>query len=330
MIHVVYLPACRDLQTNTCMIVRQKNGRSSHPIRGQEQPNSMSPRRKPPFSTDLSGVLPRNDVTGSDLSDLSLPLLDAASLPHFDDSDAYDWNKNAHFSCNGDYEAARTPEDMITGQLMSLSSRTMRATRELEHSGSTALLTVNSPVVNEAFEVANALVRIVNTISPSDPTCTSLQPLAHEDNEKQHTIDYGSVFLALAFHQHVLALFRAICDSIQRSLGSIGPIIEQQQQALHGNSASSAQFVMVLQLVMHMVNRIGRSLRIGNRDTTRAVTITHPQNSAFGLDSARDENTDSQSIVDMAQEIIRGLGDEHGKIKRTIQSLQSCMEDGMC
>jgi hypothetical protein len=32
----------------------------------------------------------------------------------------------------------------------------------------------------------------------------------------------------------------------------------------------------------------------------------------------------------VAQEMIRGQPDEHDKIKRTIQTLQSCMEDGMC
>jgi hypothetical protein len=154
--------------------------------------------------------------------------------------------------------------------------------------------------------------------------------LAHGDNDKQHTTDHGAVFLALAFHQHILALFRAICDSIQRSLGSIGPLSEQEQQALHGNGASSAQFVMVLQLVMHMINRIGRSLRIGSRDTIHAVTVVHPQDLTFGLDSTRDEAISSQSIMDVAQETIRRLPDEHEKIKQTIQELQSCMEEGMC
>lgn len=153
-------------------------------------------------------------------------------MVNFDDSDLYDWNSNPNFATNRDYDArsqeetitARTQEDTLTGQLMSLSARTTSATRELEGTSSTAPLTVNSSVVNEAFEVANALVRIVHSITQSNQAYTSLQPLAREETERQQNTDYGLVFLALAFHQHVLALFMAICHSIQRSIGSIDPL----------------------------------------------------------------------------------------------------------
>lgn len=151
----------------------------------------MSPRRSPPFSTDLSGVLLRNNVTGSDLSNISLLLLNTTSLSYFDDSDAYESKGNSYSSYNCDYETARTPEDIITGQLISLSSRTTRATRELENSGSTMPLRVNSPVVNEAFEAANALVQIINS--------TLLQRLAHEGNERQRLTNHGSVFSSSSF-----------------------------------------------------------------------------------------------------------------------------------
>lgn len=80
---------------------------------------------------------------------------------------------------------------------------------------------------------------------------------------------------------------------------------------------------------MHMINRIGRSLRMGNRDAVHAVTVIRPQDLTFGLHGYSGENNGSQSIIEMAQEMIRGLLDEHDKIKRAIQGLQSCIEDGM-
>jgi len=253
-------------------------------------------------------------------------MLDATML-NFDDGDLFDQNGNPNFTCNGDYDA-RTQEDTLTGQLMSLSTRTTGAIRELEGTGGTTPLTVNSPVVNKAFEAANALIRIVNSTLLSNHAYTSLQPLAREEAERQQNTDYGLVFLVLAVHQHVLALFRAICDSIQRSLGSIGPVSEQQQQALHGNGASSAQFVMVLQLVMHMINRVGRSLRIGSRDAGRSIAVIHPHDLTSGLEG-REEGGGSQSVVDLAREMLRALPNEHDKIKHAIQGLQTCMEESI-
>lgn len=285
--------------------------------------NAVLPRRNTPMNQDLNGLLSGSDVTTSDLGDLTIPLLDAA-MPNFDDSDSYDWN-NPNFTSNGDYDLG-TQEDTLTEQLLSLSIRTTRATRELEGVNHTAPLTVNSSVVNDAFEAVNALIRVINSISLSNHTNLSLQPMARQETERQQSIDYGLTFQTLAFHQNILALFKAIFGSIRRSLGSIGPMSEQQRQALHGNGASSAQFIMVLQLIMHMINRVDRSLRTGSQDTGRSVAAIHSKDSMFGHESLL-EDGGSQCVIDIATRSLRELPDEHNKIRKTIRELQTLVEE---
>ncbi|KAH8711973.1 hypothetical protein GQ44DRAFT_714027 [Phaeosphaeriaceae sp. PMI808] len=200
---------------------------------------------------------------------------------------------------------------------MKLSNRAIGATRELEYAVIPAPLTVNSPVVNEAFEAANALVRIINSIPLADSTYGSSQPLSHE---RQLNSEYSLIFMALASHQHVLALFRAICDSINRSLGSIPQETEPQHQTLHGAGSSSAQFIMVLQLIIHLINRIGRSLRMGNRRST-------DQHMPAFESEGSEESGSLQGVVDSAQVMLRTLPDGHVKLSEIIQGLQVCIED---
>lgn len=128
----------------------------------------------------------------------------------------------------------------------------MGATRELERAITPTPLTVNSPVVSEAFEAANTLVRIINNIVLAGSTDQSSQP-------SSVPTEYGPIFLALASHQHILTLFGALCDSIKRSLSSKLEAIQPEEQTLHAAGSSSAQFIMVLQLIMHLLKRISRS-----------------------------------------------------------------------
>ncbi len=366
---VCYVPPCayslgRPARLTRRVAVRQKNRGASHHLR--RDANATSPMRSMQSSQDLAGVLSRSDVSGSVLSDMTFPLLDIAetTMPGFDDGDRYGWNNNpslssipmalpvpsGHATCSGDGDVgiqeglgdspalsrdeSEGTVDALTGQVMALSTRATRATRQLDRAGSSTPLTVNSPVVNEAFEAANALVRIINSIPLANSTSASSQPLPRDENEPQPTTDYGLVFLALASHQHVLALFRAISDSIQRSLGSMAPGSEQQQQALHGDGASSAQFVMVLQLVMHLINRVGRSLRMGSRNAAGSgadgqvtgIALLHPHELTFGLEGG-EESGGSQCVVDLAQDMLRTLPDEHVNLRQVIQRLQTRMEE---
>ncbi|KAF2122759.1 hypothetical protein BDV96DRAFT_681399 [Lophiotrema nucula] len=285
-------------------------------------------------------------------------------MPDFDSGDPYGWNSNPSFSSipvtlpvsNGEVTWSRdcgvgTQEgpgdspahsrdegkgtvDTLTGQLMALSTQVTRATRQLDCTGSITPLTVNSSVVNEAFEATNTLVRIINSIPLANSTSASSHPLPHDENEPKSNTDCGLIFLVLASHQHVLALFRGICDSIQRSLGSMAPGSEQQQQALHGDGASSAQFVMVLQLVIHLINRVCRTLRIGSRsaagsgadDQATGIALLHPYELTFGLEG-RDESGGSQCVINLAQDMLRTLPDEHVKLRQVIQGLQTRMEE---
>jgi hypothetical protein len=275
-------------------------------------------------------VLSSRDIAGYDLNDLMMPSLDT-TMACIDDGDAYSWNNTSDltFSRDGDDRtqvgsgtSATTSSDegkeTLTARLMKLSNRAVGAARELECAVITTPLTVNSPVVNEAFEAANALVQIVNSIPLADSTYGSSQPLSRE---RKVPIEYSLIFQALAAHQHVLALFRAICDSIKRSLGSILQETELQQQSLHGAGSSSAQFIMVLQLIMHLVNRIGRSLRIGSRRSTDQSMLTSHAEGGEEIGSL-------QGIIDSAQVMLRTLPDEHVELSEVIQKLQVCIEEG--
>lgn len=290
-----------------------------------------------------------------------MPLLDIAetTMPGFDDGDQYGWNNNDSLpsipaalpgpsrDCDirsqedlGDSPALPRNEskgtvDALTGQIMALSTRATHATRQLDRADSSMPLTVNSPVVNEAFETADALVRIIINITLANSTPASSQLLSRDENEPQPTTDYGLVFQALASHQHVLALFRAICDSIQRSLGSMVPGSEQQQQALHSDEASPAQFVMVLQLIMHLTNRLGRGLQLESRNVAGSgangqvtgISLFHPHELTPELE-AGEKSGGSACVVDLAQDMLRKLPDEHIKLRQVIQALQTRMEEG--
>lgn len=307
--------------------MRQRNRRA----KGEDVP---SPRGNTHPSQDLSSVLSSRDVAGYDFNDLIMPPLDT-TIPCIDDSDTYSWNNNSDLTCNRDgdnrtSESSRTSparsrdegKETLTGQLMKLSNRAMGATRELECGVMTMPLTVNSHVVNEAFEAANAFVRIINSIPLADSTYGFSQLWSRDESERQLPTEYSPIFLALASHQHVLALFRAVCDTIKRSLGSIVPGTESQQQTLHGAGSSSAQFIMVLQLIMHLLNRIGRSLQMGNRNNADLHELTFEHEDGG-------ESSSLQGIVDSAQVMLRTLPHEHIKLSEVIQELQTCIEEGI-
>ncbi|KAL3420306.1 hypothetical protein PVAG01_08805 [Phlyctema vagabunda] len=264
---------------------------------------------------------------------MMMPSLDT-TMPCIDDGDVYSWNNNPDLKDNGDGDSWTQPssgtsalgtnpilsqdqgkEETLTEQLMKISNWAMGATRELERAITPTPLTVNSSVVSEAFEAANTLVRIINNILLAGSTDGSPQP-------SSLPTEYSPIFLALASHQYILALFRAFCDSIKRSLGSIFEAIQPDEQALHAAGSSSAQSIMVLQLIMHLLNRISRSLRMRNQKNT------DPHDLTFGIESGAEDRS-SQSIIDSAQVMLRTLPDEHVKLREVIQELQDYIEEGV-
>ncbi|KAB5530406.1 hypothetical protein GE09DRAFT_1252611 [Coniochaeta sp. 2T2.1] len=304
-----------------------------------------------PGGHDLTELFSHNGVLGSDLGDLTgtFPGLDDATnvVGSFDGTDP--WGRHlfsplslggptVNTAAIGDHKLGGThrslstsddedPVEAANAELAALNARAMRATRSLMRPG-TAPLTVNSPLVNEAFEATTALIRIINSIPhisasnlPGDQSVTTT-------TTGQSTMTFGLVFLALASHQHLLGLFRAICDSVERSLESINTEIKQQQRGgLHGEGPSSAQFVMVLQLLMHLIGRMDRSLfnstAIPKGEMTRS-SAEQIMSSYVGGESW--ESQGSQCVFVLAQAIVETLPEEHVKLKRLIQILLTRME----
>ncbi|KAH7086128.1 hypothetical protein FB567DRAFT_63113 [Paraphoma chrysanthemicola] len=322
--HLTPCERCTKADVACVYSLRQKNRRS----KGAD--TAPSPRGTSQLSQDFSSVLSSRDIAGYELNDLMMSSLDT-TMACIDDGDAYSWSDtpDLQFSKDGDDRtrngigaSATTSLDAgketLTAQLMKLSDRAVGAARELECAVITTPLTVNSSVVNEAFEATNTLVRIVNSIPLGNSTHDYSQPLS---SERQVPIEYSLIFQALAAHQHVLALFRAICDSIKRSLGSILQEAELHQQSLHGAGSSSAQFIMVLQLIMHLVNRIGRSLGIGSRRSIDQSMLTSQADGGEEIGSL-------QGIINSAQIMLRTLPDEHVGLSEVIQKLHICIEEG--
>ena len=232
-----------------------------------------------------------------------------------------------------DVEDSKDPIDAPSSQLTSLSQRTMRAMRSLVRPGC-GPLTVSSPEVNEVLENTNTLIRIVQKITAPDRTATTLD---------QSTSDEGLAFLALACHQNLVALFRAICDAILRSF----QCKKEHQQHHHGNRRHSdegptsvAQFVMVLQLLMHLNNRMDRNLFQNNpsmwdrtaSSTGGYVTPVSPNLAdQYTMDSTQSEaaeggSSPTGSLLTLAQDMVGNIPNEHEKLRQVIQKLQTEME----
>lgn len=222
--------------------------------------------------------------------------------------------------------------DTLSGQLMKLSMQATRATIQLKRTGSSTPLTVHSLAVGEALETADTLMRIINSIPLANDTSISSELFLGDENGEQPFIDHGLVFMALASHQHVLALFRAICDSIDRSIESAVARGKQPRGTLHGSGVSSAQFAMVLKLIMHLLKRIGQSLRMERQNDTSQVTdisLSHPYDLTFGLGGIG-SSCGSQRVVDTAQHILRTLPGEHVKLAQVAQGLEIRIDQVLC
>lgn len=326
------------LLTDRVIVVRQRNRRS----RG-ENTDDAPPRGDTRLSQDLSSVLSSSDVAAYDINDLMMPSIDT-TIACLDNGDAYSWIDNSDLTYNRDGDnrtqissasstlaSNPTPpsrgegtKETLAEQLMKLSNRAACATREIECAIISMPLTVNSPVVNEAFEAANALVHIINSIAHEDAATDSSQPSSRDNGEGQPRTNHCLILLALAAHQHILDLFHAVCNSIKSSLGSVVQKNKPQlePQALHGLGSSAAQFIMVLQLIMHLLNRLGRSLRMRNQgDTEQQALVARPEGDG--------EGSSLQSIVDSAQVMLRMLPEEHIKLSKFIQELQASIEEGV-
>jgi hypothetical protein len=228
------------------------------------------------------------------------------------------------------------PTDALAAQLVALSQRATRAVRRLARPGR-APLTVSSREVNEALEDTNTLIRIINSITPAERDANKPDP------EPPSPLDHGLAFSALACHQHLVALFRAICDAIHRCLKDQQQ--QQQQQPQHHllrqrsdvEPSVIAQFVMVLQLLMHLINRMDRSfIRIpswagptpsmsGYISPTPSVA-NHQAIDPIQSDTLSGASAPPSGLLSLVQDIVGAIPNEHVKLRHVIQQLQTEME----
>jgi hypothetical protein len=229
----------------------------------------------------------------------------------------------------------------LFSQLISLSQRAKQGIRRLARPGQTPL-TVSSPEVNEALENTNALIRIMNSIAApmSDPDGdgVNINPIGINSTNTDH----GLAFLALACHQHLVALFRAICDAVCRCLQYREEPRNRQYNSSAIGPSSVAQFIMVLQLLVHLINRIDRSLAASqsqNKTSPSSMSLGAPGNGNNILISAGHHDYDrlmSETATDgssppggllvLVKEIVGTIPNEHEKLRQVIQKLQTEIE----
>ncbi|KAH5139490.1 hypothetical protein HBI56_226420 [Parastagonospora nodorum] len=226
--------------------------------------------------------------------------------------------------------------DALSLQLTSLSQQAAQAVRYLTRSnqGRTPL-TVSSPQVNVALEATNTLTSIISNVTASHRNDDRLDPT---------TTNIGLAFSALASHQQILALFRAICDDIHSCLQSKTVYKHHNRQRSNSGQpcdvgpSSVAQFVMVLQLLMHLINRMDRSLfqnglsiRHDSMSSGYITPVTPGIMSPFTIDPLQTELSSGASspqfgLLVLVQDVVGTVDNEHEKLRQSIQQLQAEME----
>ncbi|KAH7009304.1 uncharacterized protein B0I36DRAFT_369830 [Microdochium trichocladiopsis] len=249
---------------------------------------------------------------------------------------------------DADHEDARS---FLFSQLTAVSQRVMRTARRLARSGTGAgatTLMVSSPEVTEALEDTNTLISTVNDIMNAVATAGR--------DESMTTTDCAELAIsALACHQNLMTLFQAICDAIKGRLQAKKEEREQQQEqqqhAARDNSGvgplNVAQFVMVLQLLMHLISRMGRILEISNTTAEQesqfiapaamldgstmatddyAIDIGPDQSTASSATSAHHSTPRRSGLLEYVQEIVENIPSERERLRRIIQQLQAEMD----
>ncbi|KAH7303658.1 hypothetical protein B0I35DRAFT_177203 [Stachybotrys elegans] len=226
-------------------------------------------------------------------------------------------------------------------QLTGLSLKITRARRRLTGPNAQPP-TVSSPEVTEALEYTNTLTDVFNKIvaaasssdktggiAPSSTTSSSITPAA---------IDNSVILLALASHQHLITLLEAICDAVRRCLDSVSASTDRRDPSQGKVGAFSvAHFVMVLQLLMHLINRIDRSLfqvRQHSAANGAYIITEHGLSSMEGVQNNEVEDSTSQYLVQQPQGslpalavgVVQGLPDQLGRLRKIIQELQTTMD----
>jgi hypothetical protein len=304
-----------------------------------------------PTGSDVTALFSRSGALGTDVDDLASAfsglddraLAVAEAVSNFDGSDPISWDKNLFSPMSlvgstsnivGDQESTTTntngslsppddedPVSTLNHQLTRLNARIMHAIRCIALPGSSPP-TVNSPLVNEAFEATSALIRIISSIPDLHKLNTTGDMVHVSTTAGPSPMASGLVFQVLASHQHLLGLFKAICDSVDRCVEAMIVENKQHQRGLHGEGPSSAQSVMVLQLLMHLISRMDQSLFI----TPASLENDTQELTTYQARTELAETKVSQSIPVIAQVLASTLPEEHVKLKRVIQMLLTRIE----
>lgn len=284
---------------------------------------------------NLFEAFPQNTTLDADFSDLvgTFPSVGGGNAPAFEGWDA-NFNllssavplalSTAATDLSGDRDIGISSSeddgdvvDLLGSQLTALNQRVVRSMRSLVHPGNTPLK-VSSPQVDEAFKDTNNLMRIISDIATIS-----------NERRSDSMVGDGLTFLALASHQHLLALFKAICDSINRCLDLAASTTEQQQPSLYGDGTLClAQFVMVLQLLLHLINRMDRGLFPSEGGTSSGGQITPltPTSHPIPMLFEYEESEGLQGLPNRAHVIVRTIPDKHVTLRRVIQELQARIE----
>ncbi|KAL7945268.1 hypothetical protein V8C42DRAFT_357722 [Trichoderma barbatum] len=216
----------------------------------------------------------------------------------------------------------------LFSQLVALSHRAILAVRRLVRPGG-APLTVSSPDVKGVLEDTNTLIRIINNITAPDSKGSNITVGATAN-------DSALLFLALACHQHLVALFRAICDAIdrwQKDQKERYQQNDQSQQYSDTGPSSVAQFVMVLQLLMHLINRIDRSLVQNHPSMWHETPLSIDGCITRGTSSDRKQSqvagegpSPHGCLLVLVQDVMGTIPNEHEELREVIQKLQREME----
>ncbi|KNG48004.1 hypothetical protein DDE82_002269 [Stemphylium lycopersici] len=223
----------------------------------------------------------------------------------------------------------------LMSQATVVSAQAASATRLLLHPESTPP-TVSSAHVNEAFEGTKTLVRIIYEImSIASPNDSGYELEAVRCDGGCRSADIGALVLTtLACHQHLLAFFKAICDSIERFVESAGDAkrFSQVGSSLHGDGLpSTAQFTMVLQLLVHLINRLDRCL-FPTRPSSPVSSSSASACGGSGMDilvsrhDSDDVMPDTAGIPSLAHALVRAMPGEHVRLRQAILQLQARME----
>jgi hypothetical protein len=293
-------------------------------------------------------------IPPTSLESFATLLAEAASASSMPAVPFYDGTAPASFM---EIDADHDHEDttcFLFSQLTAVSQRAMRTARRLARSGAGAgatTLMVSSPEVNEALEDTNTLLSTVNDIMIAVET-------AGRDNSMSTTDCAGLAFSALACHQNLMTLFRAICDAIQSRLQAKKEEREQQQQqhqhqqqqhTARDNSGvgplNVAQFVMVLQLLMHLISRMGRFLVIQTATEQESQFIapgamldySNMATDDYAIDIVPGQSTASSTtppqhsprrsgLLEHVQEVVENIPSEHDRLRLMIRVLQAEMD----